>query len=635
MRVFLLETPIMGTRFLILLFSTILLPAGVIDAFTAFQAKCTSPPENVTFVFSPPVRGTMSIIWSCFGALSLCTWAIQHLNVPFPVERPKKLSRMRRQLEKGRGNFSKLIWMGLTLAAPEFVLCKALCENIAANDSKKNFGTTDEAWTTTHAFFANMGGFVFRFNVAALEKSVQPGKATKVGRERFRLNPSKDPPYLEQDPEEAERKENELREAELADVTWPTPLEQGENETLEMRIRAQSWEKARQINIEPLPPTQPAVPRSDESQACATKLITSHNPPSPATLFNSPDPTLVDITPTTPNERHCFTQHSATWPFYPQSTLLEPPPPCKFPQQPHQPKLWKANWPLNALQIKYAYEKNIIPHPPRVTLEELKDRSKGDALVKTAAVLQITWLVGQILARAFENLAITLLEITVLAFATCATITYILLWDKPQDVQVPIYIDVPGILTRQDIIGLAARSPVSELLVHEFWLHGVAIRAIANNVFPQTPLRLKIPGLMKKPMEFNPVLIGMGFGGTIFGAVHFAAWNFDFPSPVERLLWRISCGLLGGFPLLATSSYVIAQHVPNRRSGNHDLVVRLLKKPGQLFQTKFIKPLYYALAPLYFGARLYMAVEIFRQLAYPSPGVFDEVDWPTFIPHAS
>ena len=34
----------------------------------------------------------------------------------------------------------------------------------------------------------------------------------------------------------------------------------------------------------------------------------------------------------------------------------------------------------------------------------------------------------------------TLLEITVLAFATCAIMAYIILWHKPQDIKVPTYI---------------------------------------------------------------------------------------------------------------------------------------------------------------------------------------------------
>lgn len=90
------------------------------------------------------------------------------------------------------------------------------------------------------------------------------------------------------------------------------------------------------------------------------------------------------------------------------------------------------------------------------------------------------------IARGSQGLAISLLEITTLAFAVCAIDTYVLLWHKPQDVMTPTYIDATSVLTREQIIGLAARSPVSTLFVKEFWLHGVAIRAMAENNFPWT-----------------------------------------------------------------------------------------------------------------------------------------------------
>ncbi|KAF9254684.1 hypothetical protein L218DRAFT_812213, partial [Marasmius fiardii PR-910] len=38
----------------------------------------------------------------------------------------------------------------------------------------------------------------------------------------------------------------------------------------------------------------------------------------------------------------------------------------------------------------------------------------------------------------------------------------------------------------------------------------------------------------------------------IFGAVHCIAWNFFFPTDLDRLLWRIFAGLAAGLPLLFT-----------------------------------------------------------------------------------
>ena len=58
-------------------------------------------------------------------------------------------------------------------------------------------------------------------------------------------------------------------------------------------------------------------------------------------------------------------------------------------------------------------------------------------MVPLIAVVQIVWTVVQIITRATRHLAISQLEIAVVAFAACAIITYALNWSKPKSVQVP------------------------------------------------------------------------------------------------------------------------------------------------------------------------------------------------------
>ena len=266
-------------------------------------------------------------------------------------------------------------------------------------------------------------------------------------------------------------------------------------------------------------------------------------------------------------------------------------------------------------------QEGIMPNSPIVRHAELKDRSKGDSFIKGFAVLQISALVIQIIARSFQGLAITLLEITVLAFAACALVTYILLWHKPQDVKEPIYVDIDKILTREQIIKLAARAPVATLLIHDFWLHGVSIRAQADNIFPWTPgIKIRFP-FIKDTILVSPVVLGIGGGGVLFGAVHFVAWNFTFPSSTERLLWRIFCCILVVFPLLGTAFYCIMQH----RAKSHGDVDSKLNRS--------LRPLCHVIGLLYLLARIYLLVEVFRALAYPEASTFKQVNWPSAIPY--
>lgn len=75
---------------------------------------------------------------------------------------------------------------------------------------------------------------------------------------------------------------------------------------------------------------------------------------------------------------------------------------------------------------------------PNVTEEEINDRSKGDALSKGVALLQITWFIMQLLARARQGLVITELELTTAALAGLNSVMYLFWWSKPLDIQCPI-----------------------------------------------------------------------------------------------------------------------------------------------------------------------------------------------------
>ena len=74
---------------------------------------------------------------------------------------------------------------------------------------------------------------------------------------------------------------------------------------------------------------------------------------------------------------------------------------------------------------------------PAIAEADIEDRSKGDALSKGIAILQLAWLILQLIARFVQKIPTTLLEINTLSVAVMTCIAYGLWWKKPKDVRRP------------------------------------------------------------------------------------------------------------------------------------------------------------------------------------------------------
>lgn len=104
--------------------------------------------------------------------------------------------------------------------------------------------------------------------------------------------------------------------------------------------------------------------------------------------------------------------------------------------------IWEGVLTIDAL--KQLLIENLIAFPT-ITEDEINDRSKGDALSKGIALLQLTWFIAQIITRAAQGLAISELELTTAALAGLNSIMYIFWWSKPRDVRFPVVIRTKGV----------------------------------------------------------------------------------------------------------------------------------------------------------------------------------------------
>ena len=68
-------------------------------------------------------RGTMDILQSSLFTILICTWTVQHLNIPTPSD------------SKRRRLFRKIWWMLITVLVPEFLLVHVIMERKMAFES--------------------------------------------------------------------------------------------------------------------------------------------------------------------------------------------------------------------------------------------------------------------------------------------------------------------------------------------------------------------------------------------------------------------------------------------------------------------------------------------------------------------
>lgn len=176
---------------------------------TSFTPNCTLPPPGTNYVSTPPVRGTLDILWSCLSIFVLCTWSIHHPPVPVQACPQNRKQRLRKQWHIFR---RKLVFAINMLFIPEWVLSIALSEFLSALESTRHAEKHGEDLTMADSFYLDMGGFAIDFDkvISASEDvemrdlapeqptprvSIGPGRTSQDGsdiRRRYSTEPSFD-----------------------------------------------------------------------------------------------------------------------------------------------------------------------------------------------------------------------------------------------------------------------------------------------------------------------------------------------------------------------------------------------------------------------------------------------------------
>ncbi|KAF7357762.1 hypothetical protein MVEN_00822200 [Mycena venus] len=245
--------------------------------------------------------------------------------------------------------------------------------------------------------------------------------------------------------------------------------------------------------------------------------------------------------------------------------------------------------------------------------EDIADKSKGDAISKSVAVIQGLWFTMQCLARVHQHIPLTQLEVSTLAFQFVSIFIWLLWWNKPLDVQRPILIG-PG---DEFVKDTAQHATLLQTI-------GVAGDALILGDFPKfnpisctsVPSFWSTHGHHKRTTHVVCIII-QSLVGAIFGAIHCATWNAFFPSTHEMWMCRSCSFMIAAIPVVLALAY---------------LPLRVFSGP-QNWAVCSICILYYVAVPFYLGARVVLIVLPFTTLRSLQPGAFVDVDWNMYIPH--
>ncbi|KAK6529719.1 hypothetical protein TWF281_008882 [Arthrobotrys megalospora] len=313
-------------------------------------------------------------------------------------------------------------------------------------------------------------------------------------------------------------------------------------------------------------------------------------------------------------------------------------------------------FPATGLQLNWLIEHGYLDYP-ETTTREIEDKSKQDTIAKVITCLQIGYIILQCIGRSAQGLVITTMELSTLAIVACSILTSICWLEKPLDVREPIRLNL--------------KRRVEDILEETAKVQGQGIKLWRQTPFdfiddlgPSWALNVQpFMGMEVSPHERPLPRFGndrlpnlAGWQECIlcvatlgYAAIHLVGWNYNFPTMIEKILWRVSSMFLfvntAAFWLFETTAawwragrwQKISRALFRKRSVDPDLEME--PSPIQRMKSSQNLPLpaeFWSIFPLaitYAAARGYLILETFMGLRAMDDSAFKNVDWTGFIPH--
>jgi hypothetical protein len=303
--------------------------------------------------------------------------------------------------------------------------------------------------------------------------------------------------------------------------------------------------------------------------------------------------------------------------------------------QPSRPVLPNELW-------EYSFTGN--GHFPRITVEEIWDKSKDNFMLKVLVVLQTGWFIAQCIARGAQHLPLTELEVMTIAFVAVNLVIYGLWWNKPLNVERGIRVYNPSgaakeAVERQDqgqegqagfsrsttFIGDEIVSPFqrfSQIIGYKPRTAGFRDQRRVGTFYSGDPKWVDLWPLIS-------VLVVPSLTVAAFGAIHCIAWGFAFPSTTQRTLWRVASIVVTGAPIVLILIWIAwaAVYFTLRAWSLHGT------RSDTVMSVVVMIASFVILVPVYLAARLTLLVLPFLSLKTLPPGAYRSVRWTEFIPH--
>lgn len=256
---------------------------------------------------------------------------------------------------------------------------------------------------------------------------------------------------------------------------------------------------------------------------------------------------------------------------------------------------------------------------------DILDKSKGDAFSKAVALFQVLWFIIQYGVRAASHLPATAVEVMTLAFAALNIAMYIIWWKKPLLVERPI---VVGNLS--EVVVLRGRRYNSAVSYHKYPSPNL-FQKVRDTVMPEESKFLWSDRTSAN--HYHQALCVSALMAMVFGALHCLAWEFSFPSNVEKIFWNTSSTIATIVPLICGVQFAARWSlvILLGRQGPESRFIPLLVRVSVVFYHYVLL----FLALVYVAARMVLLVLPFVLLRHLSPDVYCTISWTAFLPHIS